>query len=380
MAAGFTWYDTVGRNGLRTAGYTGVVRILFDGFWWASGPYSNRQVLREFVFAWEREFPEDELVIAVRRSALEKARRELPERVELVGTRLAPQGVSAIVELPAIARRVGAELVLAHNFSPLSGRSAVFVHDLMFESNPEWFTRKELLYFSLMTRFLPRADYVFTSSRTEAARIGAVARPKRAVVATGLGFPPGLDSAAPTPLAALHGASGFVLVVGRLNVRKNLATALAAAVKSGRVSPDFPVVVVGEPSGKSAELPAEVAAAVETGAIMFTGFISDGELAWLYSHTDLFLFLSLDEGFGIPTLEALFFGAPIVASDIAVFREILGDRARFVDPLSVDDVAEAIRGTLDDHTASRPASVRPEELGYSWDNSVHRMRDVIVDG
>ncbi len=355
-----------------------MVRILFDGYWWSSGPYSNRQVLREFVFAWERQFPEDELVVAVRRSAAAAARSELPGRVEVVESRLSPQGISAIVELPAIARRVGAELVFAHNFSPLSGRSAVFVHDLMFESNPEWFTRKELLYFSLMTRFLSRADIVFTSSKAEANRIEAVARSKKPAVAVGLGFPPGLDSAVPTPVTGLADVDGFVLVVGRLNVRKNLATALSAAVRTGRVSPGFPVVVVGEPSGKSAELPDEVAEAVAQGAIVFTGFISDEELAWLYSHTDLFLFLSLDEGFGIPTLEALFFGAPIVASDIAVFREILGDRARFVDPLSVDDVAAAIMETIDSFAERRPERVRPEELGYSWDNSVLRMRDVIV--
>jgi glycosyltransferase involved in cell wall biosynthesis len=357
------------------------VRILFDGYWWATGPYSNRQVLREFVFAWERDYPADELIVAVRRDAMETARRELPDRVSLVATRVKPQGISAIVELPIIGRRVGADVVVTHNFSPLTGRSAVFVHDLMFESNPEWFTGKERAYFSLMTRTVPRADHVFTSSVTEAARITAVSRPRAAVVPIGLGFPPGLESVTPEPVDSLAEAAGFILVVGRLNVRKNLGIALQSAVDSGRISAEFPLVVVGESSGKSAELPPDVVAAVESGAVMFTGFISDAQLAWLYSHTDLFLFPSLDEGFGIPTLEALSFGAPILASDIAVFREILGERADFVDPLDRAAIAEAIAAALDRAAgAARPTPVPPEALGYSWSESVRRMREVVAAG
>lgn len=357
------------------------MRILFDGYWWASGPYSNRQVLREFVFAWERDYPADDLYVAVQRDALEVARRELPDRVNLVTTRLKPQGISAILELPVIGRRVGADVVVTHNFSPLTGRSAVFVHDLMFESNPEWFTGKERAYFSLMTRTVPRADHVFTSSATEAARISAVSRPRAAVVPIGLGFPPGLESVTPEPVEFLADARGFILVVGRLNVRKNLGNALQAAVESGRISAEFPLVVVGESSGKAAELPADVVAAVDSGAVTFTGFISDAQLAWLYSHTDLFLFPSLDEGFGIPTLEALSFGAPILASDIPVFREILGDRADFVDPLDRSAIAAAIGASLDRSSNSeRPAPVAPDALGYSWSESVRRMRDVVAAG
>ncbi|CAN5138672.1 glycosyltransferase family 1 protein [soil metagenome] len=355
------------------------MRILFDGFWWSSGPYSNRQVLREFVFGWERLYPGDELIVAVRHSAAEGARAELPARVEVVTTRLAPQGISAILELPFLARKVRADLTLTHNFSPLWGRSAVFVHDLMFETSPEWFTGRERAYFSLMTRTLPRATTVFTSSATEALRIEKEGRPRAAVVPVGLGFPPGLELTTPKAPAEVEGVDSFLLVVGRLNVRKNLANALEAAVRSGRVDPRHPIVVVGEPSGKGAELPPEVVAAMDDGSVRFTGFISDDELAWLYGHTSLFLFLSLDEGFGIPCLEALYFGAPVLASDIPVFREVLGGRATFVDPLSVDAISDAIALCLDRTAgAARPQPVRSEELGYSWDESVRRLRSAIV--
>lgn len=351
------------------------MRILFDGFWWGGGPHSNRQVLREFVFAWEREFAQDTLFVAVRQRHLALARQELPARVQLLPTRLWPQGLSAIAELPWLARRVQADLTLTHNFTPLVGRSLVFVHDLLFETDPQWFTASERAYFSLMTRTLPRAAVVATSSASEAARIAAVARPRRPVVPVGLGMPPGLRAAEPRAVDTLAGLEGFLLVVGRLNVRKNLENVLEAAVRSGRVTPQRPIVVVGEPSGRATALSASLRAAVARGAVRFAGFVRDAELAWLYQRADLFLFFSLDEGFGIPTLEARHFGTPILASDIAVFREILGDAARYADPRSVDAMAAAIGVALDAvHVAGRPAPVAAEALGYSWPASVRRLR------
>jgi hypothetical protein len=112
------------------------MRVLFDGFWWARGPVSNRQVLREFIFAWTREFPDDAVVVAVRRRDQQVARAELPATVGIVATRLSPQGISAIAELPFIARKVGADVTITHNFTPAFGRAAVLVHEFMVLTPP----------------------------------------------------------------------------------------------------------------------------------------------------------------------------------------------------------------------------------------------------
>lgn len=331
--------------------------------------------MREFVLHWEREFVDDELVLAVRRQDLDRARAEVPARIRLVGTRLWPQGLSAIAELPWLAHRERADLCLTHNFSPLTGRSLVFVHDMLFCTAPEWFTLSERLYFALMPLTARRASVVATSSRHEAQRIQSVARLRKEVVPVGLAVPPALRLAEPVPCPGLEGVGGFLLVVGRLNVRKNLELALTAALRSGRVSPAFPVVVVGEPSGRATHLPEALRAAAEHGSLRFPGFVNDGQLAWLYRHASLFMFLSLDEGFGLPCLEALHFGTPVLASDIPVFREILGDHAWYADPRSVDAAATAIAVALDalGQGAAR-LQTRPEELGYSWAQSVRRLR------
>jgi glycosyltransferase involved in cell wall biosynthesis len=166
-----------------------------------------------------------------------------------------------------------------------------------------------------------------------------------------------------------------VLVVGWLNMRKNLDTVLHAALRAEVVTPRAPVVVVGEPDGRGADLSAEVEAGVRSGAIRFLGYVSDEQLAWLYAGARAFVFVSLDEGFGIPMLEALHFGAPVVASDIPVFREILGDRATFVPPLDVGAVAAAIDRL---GHAPRPTPIDPADLGYAWDLSVARLREAVL--
>jgi glycosyltransferase involved in cell wall biosynthesis len=351
------------------------VRILFDGFWWTAGPHSNRQVMREFILHWERAFADDELVVAVRRQHLATARAELPSRVRVVATLLWPHGISNLIELPWLAHREKAGLCLAHNFTPLWGHSLVFVHDLMFVTAPQWFTWRERLYFALMPLTARRAAVIASSSRHEARRIGQSLRLPREVVPVGLAVPPGLEQATPVPRADLQDRPGFVLVVGRLNVRKNLALALTAALRSGRVSPQCPVVVAGERSGLATELPDELRQAVAQGVLHFAGFVDDAQLAWLYRQASLFVFLSLDEGFGMPCLEALHFGTPILASDIPVFREILRDQAWYADPHSIDGAAAAIAAALD-HVArqGRPMLKRPHELGYSWTASVQRLR------
>jgi len=347
-----------------------VMRILFDGFWWIRGPVSNRQVMREFVLAWERQYPDDDMVVAVPAADIELVRADLPARVRLVATRLRPQGISAILELPLLAKRLRVDVTLTHNFTPLFGRSAVFVHDLMFVTNPEWFTRVELAYFRLMPLTLGRAGWVFTSSETESKRISFASGGRR-VSPVGLGLSVGLSLATPTPPPGVERLDGFLLSVGRLNARKNLGVAIAAALESGVATAETPLLVVGEPEGKAAALGSVTAEAVSAGVVRFLGFLSDGELAWLYARARVFLFLSRDEGFGMPTLEAAAFGAPIVASDIPVFREILGDLARFAAPDDIEMTAEAIRAAFG---AGRASAVDVEQMGYSWELSVRRIR------
>lgn len=350
------------------------MRVLFDGFWWVRGPVSNRQVLREFILAWAKEYPDDDLIVAVRRRDRDVARAELPSGVAVAGTRLSPQGISAIAELPFVARQVRADVTITHNFTPAFGPAGVFVHDYMFLTAPEWFTRKERAYFALMPLTARRARWLFTSSRSEADRISRLSQ-GREVVPIGLAVGSGLTGARLRKPAGLDDVLGdFLLCVGRLNARKNLATTIDAALASGRVSAAAPLLIVGEPQGRNATLPSAVAEAVRRGLVRFLGFIGDDELAWLYGNASALLFLTRDEGFGLPALEALHFGAPVLVSDLPVFREILGERATFTNPVDSTAIAAAIRAL-----PPRAEPLDTTTLGYSWEESVRRMRAAVTD-
>jgi alpha-1,3-rhamnosyl/mannosyltransferase len=104
------------------------------------------------------------------------------------------------------------------------------------------------------------------------------------------------------------------------------------------------------------------------GHVTFVGFVSDDELAHLYGACDLFAYPSLYEGFGLPVVEAMAAGAPVLTSDNSSLREVAGDGALLCDPLSVEDIAAKIRLLMDD-PAARDALVakgHARAAHYTW--------------
>lgn len=348
------------------------MRILFEGFWWCDGPPSGRHVLREMVTAWQASYPSDDLLLAVPAMHVSHVQRELGKGVEVLGLRARPQAVAAAVEAGILGARRRVDVVLTQNYAPVIGRGAVFLHDVLFQSNPEWFTTRERAYFAPMTSLARRAT-VFTSSQSEAARITRH-NPRITPEAVGLGLSSALTHGpSRRPLSLVDGDS-FVLSAGRLNVRKNLERLVEAAVISSEVGVDRPLLIVGERQGRSTQTPGPVADAVRDGIVRFLGHVSDEELRWLYHHAELFAFVSLDEGFGLPPLEALKNSCPVLASDITVLRENLGVHATYCNPLSIPDIALGL-----DHALRNPCRIVGDPPGFSlWQDVATRVRDRLI--
>ena len=349
------------------------MRVLFDAYWWHRGPIANRTVMREMFFAWQRSFPEDELLLAVRNAHARHVRA--PQGARLVRTHLSPQALANFVELPLQAHFRGIDLTVAHNFSPAMTRSAVFVHDLMFEDHPEWFTPKELLYFRWMGRLTRFANLVATSSQTEAERIRRLHPNISSIKAIGLA--PSRDLLAAESIAppAMATTDGHFLTVGRLNERKNLRTIIDGALRSKAVTPKRPLVIVGssEYSGLPPSLTMATDDAVATGRVKFLGHIPDTELRWLYERATALIFLSLDEGYGLPVAEAGLFGTPVIASDIAVMHEVAPPGTTFVPVNAPDELAAAMTKQARGRVVARVASER-ESLSAKWDQIIRELR------
>ncbi|MGH7617848.1 MAG: glycosyltransferase family 4 protein, partial [Gemmatimonadaceae bacterium] len=286
---------------------------------------------------------------------------------------------------PRAADRAGLDAVVYQNFAPPRSQArharVAFVHDVIFESHPEFFTRRERLYFKPLRFLTHRADRVCTVSSCERARLVKFryAEADRVDV-----VPNAVDEAfaprehLPRPeaervLDRFDAPDRFVLYAGRLNVRKNVASLVRAVEHFA--SPNVHLLVAGEADGTTEDLAAVAAAAGVADRVRFLGRVSDAELRVLYSAATVFCFPSLDEGFGLCPLEAMASGTPAIVSNAPVMRETCGDAAIYVDPRSPAAIAAAIDVLLSDsrrHTELRYAGIERART-FTWHDSARRL-------
>jgi glycosyltransferase involved in cell wall biosynthesis len=352
------------------------LRVLFDAYWAVEGPPSGRHVLQSLVRSWTQAFPQDEIAICIPSFASSKD----TALVEMFGAGVSIIRASSPVRnhgfwaLTSLGRKTrGFDAVISQNFTPLSfgGTECVriaFLHDTLFVDHPEWFTAFERLYLGAIRPSLRQADLVLTSSEAESNRISRVWPEVGAkTTAIGLGVPLGLSTAEPRRPAGFDlEQHQFILSVGRLNVRKNIQRLVAAYLAVADVARRFDLVIVGAPNGRADSANVEALPP----SVRFTGSVSDSELRWLYEHAALFVFPSLDEGFGLPLVEAHAFGTPSIASDIEPFREI-GTAELYFDPESMPSISQALATML-------APGEGPRRLAASWGEAPDQWNDAVV--
>ena len=137
----------------------------------------------------------------------------------------------------------------------------------------------------------------------------------------------------------------FIMYVGRPTPHKNLPRLIDAFVELRAKHPDLHLVLAGKKDANYRRIARDVK---DRGIdqVVFTDFIPDGQLRWLFEHCAAYVFPSLSEGFGLPGLEAMANGAPVVSSNATSLPEVQGDAAHYFDPESVPDMARAINDVL----------------------------------
>lgn len=283
--------------------------------------------------------------------------------------------------LPRLAAAAGADVLFAPAYSgPIfpGMPMVVTVHDVSFAAHPEWFGPREGVRRRLTTRAAAwRARRVLTVSdfsKREIVRCLAIDPSKIDVVYSGV-------TELPDAVPHVQGGMPTVLYVGSVFARRHVPELIAAFGSLAQRHPTARLEIVGDNRSRPPiDLPALARATGHEARIGIHAYVSDRELAALYSRASVFAFLSEYEGFGLTPLDALAAGVPIVVLDTEVAREIYGPAGLYVPSPAPVGVEAALETALfDDDARGRLLDAAPRVLErYSWREAAQRTLQVLL--
>ncbi len=252
-------------------------------------------------------------------------------------------------EWPAVEALAPGPFDVVHSPTPLlipsrHAARVVTIHDVDFLRHPERGAREiRRDYPVLAKRHAHQADAVVVpSSHTGDEVASRLALPRDRIVVCPNGAP-AWSARGPPPVV------GHILFGGPLAPRKNVDRLLTAYARLREQRPDAPALVLaGQSTPQASETLARLTRPPLAGHVQHTGYVDEQRLRALYEEAALVVLPSLDEGFGIPALEAMIIGTPVVAANRGALPEVVGEAGLLVDPTDEDAMAAAIARVLDD--------------------------------
>ena len=253
----------------------------------------------------------------------------------------------------------------------------VSIHDLSFEHLPQTFNRRSRTQLRLTVRHSARraARILSLSEHTRRDIMETYGIDAERVEAIPLAAPdhfaPVTDPGELKRVRHTYGIDGeYILSVGSIQPRKNLARLIKAfaSLRSNNTADALPKLVL---VGKCAWLYDETLRAIDEAgvrdAVILTGYVPETELPALYSGATCFVYPSYFEGFGLPPLEAMKCGAPVIVGNKTSLPEVVGDAALTVDPFDVDAIAAALERLLKDPELRRELSLKGQRRANAFD-------------
>ncbi len=263
--------------------------------------------------------------------------------------------------MPAATRRDRIDLLHVTYVAPPLGACpfVVTVHDISYTRYPQFFSpRDRWMLSTLVPLTMRRAARVITVSnhaRQEIIDRYGIA-PARVAVTYEAAAGQFAEVHDPVQLAEVRARYGvpatgrYLLALGNLQPRKNMGRLVEAfaRLRSRAEITDVHLVIAGKALWRESEVYAAVQRVQLTGRVHFVGYVADEDLPALYSGALAFVYPSLYEGFGLPPLEAMACGTPVVCTNVASLPEVVGDAARLITPTDVDDLAQALHAIATD--------------------------------
>ncbi|MBP9719241.1 MAG: glycosyltransferase family 4 protein [Candidatus Levybacteria bacterium] len=270
----------------------------------------------------------------------------------------------------------------APRFSPVP--TVISIMDLSYIHFPELFAKKDLYQLQSWTKYSARnAAKILTISQSSKNDIIQIyGRKEHDVIVTYPGIKqPYKERIVPmNELQKTYGISDkFILFVGTLQPRKNIERLIAAFAKISPSHKDVQLVIIGKPGWLYESI---LAAPQKYGVekeVIFLSYVDDKALASFYTHAVCYVLPSLYEGFGLPVLEAMSYGCPVITSNVSSLPEAGGDAALYVNPLDIDDIASQMTNVIDNKSV-RVAMIekgKQQVKKFSWEKTAKETLSVL---
>ncbi len=332
--------------------------IGIDAKWFFRGPVSTRVVLQNLLAELFALFPEHEWIIFLDKKDEQTHFPFKSEHIKLQYIWAGNNMLSNVFLLSGYLKSSQVDVMVYQTFPSLihAVPSISFIHDVLFRRFPQFFTWKERLYFSPLSwltrnrseRLIATSEsvsndllkYNYTTSKSQ---IDIVP------LAVNKAYKPS-EFHSPKKLLEVKEKyqlpDQFLLFVGRLNVRKNIENLLKAIplIHDTQIH----LVIVGKADWKTPDLKVILSNPEMKKRIIMPGAMDDNDLILTYSMARIFCFPSFAEGFGLPPLEAMASGVPVIVSETTALPEVCGDAAVYINPYKPESIAKAINKLLED--------------------------------
>ncbi len=298
-----------------------------------------------------------------------------------------------LTKLPGILKKMNIDMFIGtrHYLPPFNKKITyvAIVHDLIPLYMPELFTDEHKLRFKVFTDICKyQADKVVAVSeatKKDVIKYMKIPEPNIRVVYEGANpmltsekDPEGIAAA----MAKYHIDSDYILCLSTVEPRKNMLRTIQAYEQCVLSDPQLPykLVIVGGKGWNNGEIYDYVQAHRLQPYVIFTGYVTEEEKRNIYANATLFIYASLCEGFGIPILEAMQSGVPVITSNTSSMPEVAGDAGVLIDPYSTEQLKEAILSVLKDPQKRREMSRKGLEQAarFSWEKCAREILEFIL--
>ncbi len=364
------------------------MRIGIDAKWFYSGHPSGRVFTRNLLRCLGSDFPDHQFVLFLKsRDRIYTYPFPAPN-VQLCFGSLGINLVSNCILLPHLIKKHNIDIFVSQNFAvPLRTIPQVSViFDIIFDSNPQFFTARERAYFAFIKPLLLFTDGIITiseQSKRELEYYGYTSRDRSAYVVS-LGVDDKFIKAREFSSDAivefkkrLNLPAEFILYVGRFNARKNIEGLIQTYARLDRSR--WKLVLCGREDGRGTRVRDLIADLGLLADVQILNQLTDDDLPLLYRSATAFAYFSFREGFGLPPLEAMACGTPVIVSNTPSIREVCGTAVEYVDPENPQDMLGGLDRVLS--SASRRAEMSTQ--GYerasllTWGSTAEQFMRVV---